>query len=141
MIKSFNVGDHVLALSCRPGKKWYKGLITEKLGINIYNVFISELDETIRRHANQLLTSVPDQIIDSQNCPIDNDSVSVLDFTQNSNADPMNETDQFYDAVTDENPVDSGDITASEIGNDLSSSGNELRRSSRIRKPPDRLNL
>ena len=146
VIKSFNVGDHVLALSCRPGKKWYKGLITEKLGINIYNVFINELDETFRRHANQLLTSVPDQIIDSQNDAIDIDSVSIPDLARDSNDDPdidsnddvKNEPDQFYDAVTDDTPIDSGDITASEICNDLSNVSDELRRSNRIRKPPDR---
>ena len=110
-------------------------------------MFISELDETIRRHANQLLTSVPDQNdpINSQNDPIDNDSVSIIDFSNDSNDEPANdnydEPEQFFDAISNEIPVDSGELMASEGCTDLSISANELRRSSRIRKPPDRLDL
>ena len=54
-IHQFDVGDKVLALNLRPGVKWYSATIVERLGINIYNVKISDLGVVWRRHTNQLL--------------------------------------------------------------------------------------
>ena len=53
-INNFKVGDSVLALNLRGGDKWLKGIITEKLAINVFNVFVSELEITWKRHSNQL---------------------------------------------------------------------------------------
>ena len=64
-IKEFKVGDRVLALNLRSGPKWFNAVIVEKLGINVYNVQISQLDVIWKRHANQLLlisSDLKDQI-------------------------------------------------------------------------------
>ena len=53
-IKQFNKGDHVLALNVHRGPKWYPAIIVDKLGINVYNVYVEELDIIWKRHKNQL---------------------------------------------------------------------------------------
>ena len=57
-VRSFNVGDYVLALNYGRGPKWYHGVIIEKININIFKVRISDLNVVWRRHSNQLLSSV-----------------------------------------------------------------------------------
>ena len=53
-IKSFDVGENVLVLNSLPGPKWFRGVIMEKLGKNIYNVKVFDFDSIWCRHANQL---------------------------------------------------------------------------------------
>ena len=53
--RNFEIGDHVLALNIRPGAKWYNATVTQKLGINVSNVHVHELDVVWKRHASQLL--------------------------------------------------------------------------------------
>ena len=57
-VRSFNVGDYVLALNYGRGPKWYHGVIIEKININIFKVRVSDLNVVWRRHSNQLLSSV-----------------------------------------------------------------------------------
>lgn len=59
VIPQFEIGDSVLVLNLREGKKWYRGSVVEKLGINVYKVFVNELDSICKRHANQLI-AIPD---------------------------------------------------------------------------------
>ena len=58
-IRSFEVGNDVLVRDLRPGQKWLKGVITEKLGENMYKVYVIELNTIWRRHVQQLLSHVP----------------------------------------------------------------------------------
>ena len=37
-LKSFSVGDSVLALNLRESPKWCEGTVVEKLGVNVYNL-------------------------------------------------------------------------------------------------------
>ena len=64
-IQVYEVGDRVLALNLREGPKWYHGKILQKLGVNVYNVRIDELNIVWKRHTNQLLKSI--QVPMSQN--------------------------------------------------------------------------
>ena len=58
VVKSFNIGDNILALSYRPGQKWYTGVVRNIISINIYDVYIHDLNTIWRRHSNQLRLSV-----------------------------------------------------------------------------------
>ena len=66
-IPQMEIGDEVLALNLRDGPKWYHATVVEKLGINVYNVHIHELDVIWKRHLHQLIRGVPSRP-DSQNC-------------------------------------------------------------------------
>ena len=52
---SITLSEDVLALNLREGPKWYSATVTEILGVNIYNVFVHDLDITWKRHVQQLL--------------------------------------------------------------------------------------
>ena len=54
LVTQFNKGDKVLALNLREGPKWYSALVIDKLAINVYNVYVEELDVVWKRHKNQL---------------------------------------------------------------------------------------
>lgn len=54
-IAQYNVGDEVLALNVPNGPKWYNATVLEKLGINVYNVYVDELEIVWKRHKSQLL--------------------------------------------------------------------------------------
>lgn len=56
-IPQHEVGDNVLALNLRDGPKWYPATIVQKLGINVYNVHVHQLDTIWKRHCNQLLSA------------------------------------------------------------------------------------
>ena len=58
VVKSFNVGGNILALSYRPGQKWYTGVVRNIISINIFDVYIHDLNTVWRRHSNQLRLSV-----------------------------------------------------------------------------------
>lgn len=60
-VHQFDLGASVLALNLREGPKWYDATVTEKLGINVYHVYVHQLKSTWKRHANQLL-SVPSSL-------------------------------------------------------------------------------
>ena len=66
LIKSYDVGDNVLALNLRDGPKWHHAVIVEKLGENVYQVHIHNLDVTWKRHTHQLLPT--STIVASENC-------------------------------------------------------------------------
>jgi len=57
-LPNFEVGHDVLALNLRDGPKWYTATIVQKLGINVFNVLIHNLNVIWKRHSNQLL-SIP----------------------------------------------------------------------------------
>ena len=59
LVWQFEVGNKVLALNVREGKKWYPATVVEKIGINVYNVHVYEFDVIWKRHLNQLL-AIPD---------------------------------------------------------------------------------
>lgn len=53
-IVHFEVGEKVLALNMSRGPKWLKSTVLERLGSNVYNVFVSDLDLVWKRHVTQL---------------------------------------------------------------------------------------
>lgn len=53
-MKRFMIGDDVLALNVRNGPKWYKARIVQQLGVNVYEVYVLDLDVLWKRHWNQL---------------------------------------------------------------------------------------
>lgn len=57
-ISKFTVGDTVLALILREGRKWLHATIVKILGDNVYEVNIHDIDAIWKRHAHQLL-SIP----------------------------------------------------------------------------------
>ena len=58
-IVQFEIGDRVLALNVREGPKWHQATVVQKLGVNVYNVHIHQLNVVWKRHANQLLSITP----------------------------------------------------------------------------------
>ena len=91
-LKSFEIGSNVLAMNFRQGPKWYAGIITSRLGANIYEVFISDLKISWRRHSHQLLSSVPvgNSSENSHTNDIDNDHDIVPLLTSNASV-PVNQ--------------------------------------------------
>jgi hypothetical protein len=113
-----------MALNLSEGPKWYKGTIVQKLGINVFNVHIDQLDVVWRRHSNQLL-HVPYCTKPRQDDElfVSNPSVS----SQPSDEVPAPITPTIPDAVPPENPVEA---VETDVETPLT-----LRRSTRIRKP------
>ena len=54
-IPQFDIGSSVLALNMRDGEKWLHATVADKIGVNIYNVHVHDLNVIWKRHANQLL--------------------------------------------------------------------------------------
>ena len=50
----FDSGDNVLALNLSRGPKWLKATIVKRLGVNVYTVYVPDLDITWKRHVTQL---------------------------------------------------------------------------------------
>lgn len=122
-VREFRVGDAVYALNLHSGPKWYKGTITEKLGVNVYKAYIHDLGMIWKRHSNQLLASslCEKRIVlplSSGTWNSENASSSDLD-NQPEVLEPRNTPESTADdsAVSEELP---------------------LRRSSRNKRPPDR---
>ena len=78
-------------MNFRSGPKWYSGVITEKLGSNLYNVFVKDLNVTWRRHTNQMLSSVSN----SNNSTVSDENYNTTDFitvpTSNSSVPVVNQ--------------------------------------------------
>ena len=132
-ITNFEIGENVLVLNSRPGPKWFRGIITEKLGRNIYNVKVFEFDSIWCRHANQLRSTnaIVDKGSIADNFDVDLPSPALpqivpLAPTTNIAQNEPNAAAEVPDAVPD----------IPGIGPDA-----QLRRSTRERKPVDRLNL
>ncbi|XP_068240182.1 uncharacterized protein [Palaemon carinicauda] len=77
-IAKFEVGDKVLALNLRDGPKWFQGEIVQKLGVNVYNVHVQELDVIWKRHCNQLLSIIGSEPKNS----ISNESSCVSSYSE-----------------------------------------------------------
>lgn len=56
--RHFDIGSSVLALNVRGEPKWYQATVVEKIGVNVYNVQVHDLNIIWKRHSNQLL-SIP----------------------------------------------------------------------------------
>ena len=62
-------------MNSRHGPKWFRGVVTEKLRINVNNVHVFELDSVWCRHANQIRST---NICESNVLPIDDVESNVL---------------------------------------------------------------
>lgn len=114
-VVGFNVGDSVLALNLAGGPKWYQATILDKVGDNIYNVHIHQLDVTWKRHKHQLL-ALPNNTKASS-------SEVVVPHGHSDNC-------TFAPPVTSSNVCPSPAHVSAET---LSESDSSLRRSSRMR--------
>lgn len=129
--KFFEIDDVVLARDYRNNKtKWKKGRIHEKIGSQMYFVKICDDNSVWKRHVNQLIkiSNVNDQ---DEIIPEGNSSKIVKEkfgeiLNLNSNILPS------VDNITRQESV---------IFNSNNSNTPNLRRSLRIVRPPDRLNL
>jgi hypothetical protein len=138
-IPQLEIGNKVLALNLRDGPKWYQSTVVQKIGINIYNVHIHDLDVVWRRHTNQLLLVAPGETephSDSQ-CKVP------TDYTMNGTPGPSrshhpvsNSVDQplqnsIPDRLDSGIPSENHDNVTVDPGEPLV----DLRRSGRIKKP------
>ena len=116
-ITSYKVNDRVLCLNMSQGPKWVQGTIVEKLGVNVFNVHIHDLNVIWKRHSNQML------LRDISN------SNDVNDKSNNDIADqnPISEHTRFGEFI----PSNEADPTDP-------NQPSPLRRSERIRRPPVR---
>lgn len=78
-IYQFEVGDKVLALNLRDGPKWFHGTVVQKLGVNVYNVHVHQLDVVWKRHCNQLLLS---NVVAEEKKSMNNDSSRLSTFNE-----------------------------------------------------------
>ena len=122
----FSIGDNVLALNLCPGPKWYNATITEVLGINIYNIFIHELNTTWKRHIQQLLPSSIDNNNVSNNCNL------------NSNENVIHVPDRHVPLEFFSDNVIVNDNVNTSQSLPVNSQSAALRRSTRINKPTKR---
>ena len=140
-IKCFDIGDSVLVLNVRPGPKWYRGVIMEKLGENIYEVYIQELDRLWRRHTNQLLKNNSDMKNENFNSKC-SDNVDMLPGSSSAaSAIPVNVSNCVDNAIIDSDVIDQNLNSFANNDAPIDCSINLPRRSTRIPKPVDRLNL
>ena len=119
LIKQLELGDAVLAFNYGNGPKWRRGIIVGKLGINVYNVFVKEVGLVWKRHLSQLLSIPPDY---------NNTNQSEL---RNSDDDDVN----FSTVPTSEDVPDPA-IEYDDQSSEIDPNNDDLRRSSRVRRPP-----
>ena len=143
-VRVFQVGDSVLALNLREGPKWYNGSIIAKLGVNVFNVLIDDLNVIWKRHSNQLLkrnensglcsrssiyrdSSMFQEVAESPyvTSPLDSDISCESRVSGQAEAQmPRPDTTQeIVESSNTHHPIDSGI---------------SLRRSNRVRKPVKR---
>lgn len=99
-IPQFDIGQNVLALNLREGPKWYNATVIQKLGINVYNVHVKQLDAIWKRHINQLL-SIPDE--PSTQIQNNNNNSSIDAFNGNNSANTQSSVPLL---VTDNSEVE-----------------------------------
>lgn len=131
-IHMYNIGDTVLALNLREGKKWLTGTIVKVLGDNVFEIHLHDFDVVWRRHTHQLL------LLHSYN-----DKQCLPSFNNNNSQLPVTENNIPTDVVSIPNsvPLDLPNVCTSsdynetdqcDIANDI------IRRSTRNRKSIDR---
>ena len=143
LIKSFNIGDNVLALNLRSGPKWYRGVVAGKLAVNIYEVYIDDLKIRWRRHTNQLKylksSNDADHLLDSFG------DFYVATNTSNNNENPAgnsNNCDASSQHTQQCNVPDASVQGQNEATGSTRSADRTLpRRSDRTPKPVVRLDL
>ena len=103
-VKQFEVGDSVLALNPTTGPKWVRGVIIDKLGINIYKVFVKSLGLVWKRHLSQLLVIPPNynERLDSLDGIEDNVFITPQQGSNNENnvLGDNEDEDIFHDAFS-----------------------------------------
>ena len=111
-IRVFAPGNSVLALNVRPGPKWYKSTVVNKLGNNTYNVLVHDLDVTWKRHLSQLLP------LSDSGHELPTDRIPAFSDDNQSNDASVSVTCSNDESVPNENA--------------------DLRRSTRLRNPVER---
>ena len=86
-IVQFNIGDQVLALNVQRGPKWYSAIVVEQLAVNVYNVYVEELDIIWKRHKNQLAFVSSKKMSINANPPTSNDKFSSASLPSDSSDD------------------------------------------------------
>ena len=74
-ISQFDIESSVLALNMRDGEKWLHATVANKIGVNIYNVHVHDLNVIWKRHANQLL-GIPNESQPSADHQVTSSTVS-----------------------------------------------------------------
>lgn len=167
-IRSFHVGNNVLVLNLREGSKWLTATVVGKLGNDVYEVYVHQLQVIWKRHVNQMLSSVlsasaatPPSLsvnthFDNTNSSRDEGEVenvpvipitSEQDSTKDTNPFVTDSENSLSSPVVNNNPFLSNDtenIENCKVPNSVpvnhENDTNEpiLRRSTRVRKPVDR---
>ena len=132
--RSFSVGEKVYVRNFLTGPKWLPGIIMDNTGPTSYRVKLDD-DRVVRKHIDQmrirydnseLPTVVPDIVVDK---PIVREIV-VPEINR--------EVDILPEPVVDNEPVNEPVVNGEPVRPEVQP---ELRRSTRIRREPDRLNL
>ena len=114
----FNVGDSVSVLNLRSGAKWLNGTIVNICGTNMYEVYVYDLKCRWIRHDNQLLLRKHD----ASNVAVHESFVDPFIYSSD-----VSDSESVYEDANEQPPEHVNPPV--------------LRRSTRIRKVPDRLNL
>ena len=118
-------------------------MITEKLGVNLYSVYIKELSTTWRRHTNQLRLSVDmpvNEYVVGEKDNLEFTSVPIMDETVDIDTGLANHSDSSNDNPGENITSTDGalqDVNQPTVSNDPM----VPRRSNRTPKPVVKLNL
>ena len=153
-IPLYKVGDSVLVLNLRPGPpKWYKSTITQIIGKNIYMVLVHALQTEWKRHIQQMLP-IPNDYTENvnENSVINPRNENVIDVPpsssvpvvpSNSNMAPSSivvSSDAHANIdVSPESTTTPTESVAPRQSQSAVQAQPELRRSTRIKKPVERL--
>jgi hypothetical protein len=131
-IPQYEIGDSVIALNLREGAKWLAATIKEKLGNNVYNVYVLDTNVIWKRHVEQLLPRKfnPDNAMQTHvtNLPVANTSPNITN----------DELQQCPNHVSTGQNINQNDCPPDESAEVECTDDVVLRRSNRIRKPIDR---
>ena len=146
-IPVFQIGEKVHALNLRDGPKWLEATVVERLGINLYNVLISEYDVIWKRHVHQLLRALDYRDATTSYAPQANSNldvdkkISYKPFSEINIPENKEDDNGSTPLINNDDNQDANNENQNETATDSSNEKSvtiEPRRSTRIRKPVNR---
>lgn len=98
-LPQYDVGQTVMAQNFSVGEKWCHATVVERIGINVYNVYVASFDSVWKRHSNQLFPVATDRCDKNMNYSDDPQNTTNLPFNDSSN-------DYLRKSVRVRNPVE-----------------------------------
>ena len=137
----YKIDDAVFVKNFGKGHSWLEGKIVEVLGVRNYKVMLKDFGNIVwKRHSDQLMPRYLPTISSDDSAPKDNScsNKSFMPMFPSEQGNSSSSSEVIDNSVSNENH--SGSVDNSNCPNNVPDP-QPLRRSSRVVKPPDRLNL